>query len=78
MSNLLAAVASQQLDINDLSLDVSATLESSPPIFSNIVLTLTSAYPDKNVLHNLLAIAEAGCIAVNTVKNSVSVSSTLA
>jgi putative redox protein len=78
MSNLLANVKSEQLDISDLSLSVSATLEDSPARFSKIVLTLTSACPDKGVLQQLLTIAEAGCIALNTVKTSTVVTATLA
>jgi putative redox protein len=78
MSNLLATVKSEQLDISDLSLSVSATLEDSPARFSNIILTLTSAFPDKGVLQKLLTIAEAGCIAINTVKTSTVVTATLA
>ena len=78
MSNLLAAVTSRGLEISDLSINVSAMLEDAPPRFSNIVLALNSAYPDKEVLKELVAIAEANCIAVNTVKGSAEISVELA
>lgn len=68
MSNLLAAAAARDLPIADLLLEVTAVLENSPPRFSDIVLTVSSAYPDRSMLQELLAVAEAGCISVNTIK----------
>ncbi len=71
MSNLLGAVAARKLDITDLSVDVTAMLEDSPPRFTDVTLTVNSAYSDKALLREMAAIAEANCIAVNTVKAAV-------
>jgi putative redox protein len=74
MSNLLAAVASRNLAIADLSLEVTAMLEDSPPRFTQITLTLHSAYPDSSVLHELAGAAERACIAVNSIRNAIPLS----
>jgi putative redox protein len=78
MSNLLGAAAERKLGITDLSVDVTAMLESSPPQFTDIVLTLHSAYPDRALLQELIAIAESACIAVNTVRSATALSVSLA
>lgn len=78
MSNLLGAVAARKLDITDLSVDVTAVLEDSPPRFSDVALTVNSGYADKAVLQELADIAARNCIAVNTVKAAVGLSVRLA
>ena len=74
MSNLLAAVAANQLNISDLSVDISATLEESPPKFSAIELTVHSAFSDREALQNMVVKAEAACIAINTTRDTTHVS----
>jgi len=78
MSNLLAAVGSAGLAIDDLSVNVAATLESAPPRFTEIRLTVHSASPQRDRLAPLIAQAEAACIAINTAKANSQVAVALA
>ena len=78
MSNLLAAVGEPGLDASGLSVDVSATLESAPPRFTDIVLRVNGGDADPAALREMIAKAEAGCIAINTAKGATGVTVMLA
>jgi putative redox protein len=78
MSNLLAAVTKAGLLIDDLSVTVTASLESDPPRFDKIRLAVHTASPDHEQLGPLIAQAEAACIAINTAKTGSSVTINLA
>jgi len=73
MSNLLAAAGERGLDVSGLSVDVSATLESAPPRFTDIVLRVNGGNADPAALREMIARAEAGCIAINTAKSATGV-----
>ena len=74
MSNLLAGVASRNFAVNDLTVEVCATLETAPPRFSDIRLNVQTTCFDRSQLHELIAEAEANCIAINTAKGVAAVS----
>ena len=71
MSNLLAAVASREAAVSNVSLDISGTLESAPPHFSAIEMNISADHTDKEQMEKLVTIAERGCIVANTLKGSV-------
>ena len=78
MSNLLSAVGAAGLRIDDLSVTVTASLESEPPRFADIRLTVHTASPEAARLPPLIAQAEAACIAINTAKAASTVQVALA
>lgn len=78
MSTLLGAAIERGLDVSDVSVDVSATLETALPRFTDIVLRVNGGNADPAVLRELIAKAEAGCIAINTAKGATAVSVVLA
>ena len=71
MSNLLAAVHAREADVSDISIEVVARLEESPPHFSEVALNISAKYNDKESMEKLVTIAERGCIVANTVKSAV-------
>ena len=68
MSNLLAAALERGMDVAGMSVEVSATLEAAPPQFSDFVLRVNGGNADPAALPEMIARAEAGCIAINTVR----------
>jgi len=78
MSNLLAAAQARSLAVADLAVEVTAMLEIDPPRFSEIALAVSGNYADAGAMREIVAVAENGCIAVNTVKGSVKLSVALA
>ena len=78
MSNLLAAVQSRETEVSNVNLNISGTLESAPPHFSTVEMTISADYQNKDQMEKLIKIAERGCIVANTLKNSVKLSINLA
>jgi len=78
MSNLLAAVQSREAEVSNVNLNISGTLESAPPHFSTVEMTISADYQNKDQMEKLIKIAERGCIVANTLKNSVKLSINLA
>ena len=74
MSNLLAAIQSREAAVSDVNLTVAGTLESAPPHFSAVEMTVSAAHDDRKVMEKLVAIAEKGCIVANTLRKSVDLS----
>ena len=72
-STLFAAAIARDIQIEGLNVDVSAELsEELPKRFTNILLDITHekcSHPSE--FDKLIAIAEQGCISVNTIKNNV-------
>lgn len=70
-STLYGAAIARNMTISDLGIDVVAEIsEDAPARFTSIALNITSgscSQPEE--FEKLLAIAEKGCIAVNTIKN---------
>ena len=70
-SNLLAAIRARQAPVSRVSTTVTATLAENPSRFAAIDLAVSADCSDAAVLHKLVAIAEQGCIAANTLRNGV-------
>jgi putative redox protein len=71
MSNLLAAVQARNADVANLSIELDATLEESPPHFSQVTLNIRGTYSDRALMEKLVTIAERSCIVANTIKSAV-------
>jgi putative redox protein len=71
MSNLLAAIQAREADVSDISIEVVARLEESPPHFSEVALNISGNYNDRDLMEKLVIIAERGCIVANTIKPAV-------
>ena len=78
MSNLLAAIQSREAEVSKVNLTISGTLESAPPHFSAVEMTVSADHNDKERMEKLVTIAERGCIVANTLKDSVKLSIKLA
>ena len=78
MSNLLAAAQSREVEVSNVNLNISGTLESAPPHFSAIEMNISADHHDKEQMEKLVTIAERGCIVANTLKESVKLSISLA
>ena len=74
MSNLLAAVQSREAEVSNLNLTISGTLETAPPHFSAVEMTVSADHNDKERMQKLITIAERGCIVANTLKDAVKLS----
>ena len=74
LSNLLAAVQSREAAVSNVNLTISGTLETAPPHFSAVAMTVSADHNDKERMEKLIAIAERGCIVANTLKESVKLS----
>ena len=71
MSNLLAATGSREAPLRDVNLGITGTLESAPPRFTAVEMSIKADYSDKALMEKLVTIAERGCIVANTLKNAV-------
>lgn len=70
-SNLLAAVRARDLDINDISIEVSGELAEAPARFASIDMVVKSAYEDRAEFEKLVLMSERACIVANTLKSAV-------
>lgn len=70
-SNLLAAIRARDLNIDDISIEVSGELAEAPARFAAIDMVVSSAYEDRDALEKLVLMSERACIVANTLKNSV-------
>ena len=71
LSNLLAAVRTREADVSDLGINLTATLDGTPPRFSAVKLVISGDYSDRALMEKLVTIAERGCIVANTIKDAV-------
>lgn len=71
MSNLLAAAKSREVNMADVKMQITGTLEMAPPHFTAVTMGITATYSDKAEMEKLVTIAERGCIVANTLKNAV-------
>ncbi len=78
MSNLLAAIQSREAAVSNVSLAIGGTLESAPPHFSAVAMSVSADYSDRDLMEKLVTIAEKGCIVANTLKKSVDLSISIA
>ncbi len=74
MSNLLAAARSRDAEVSDVTLAISGTLESAPPRFVAVHMSVAAHRADRALMEKLVAIAERGCIVANTLRESVDLS----
>jgi len=74
MSNLLAAAQSREVEVSNVNLNISGTLESAPPHFSAIEMNISADHHDKEQMEKLVTIAERGCIVANTLKEALKLS----
>lgn len=70
-SNLLAAIRARDLDINDVSIEVSGELAEAPARFASIDMVVKSAYEDRAEFEKLVLMSERACIVANTLKSAV-------
>ncbi|WP_339750960.1 OsmC family protein [Algoriphagus aquimarinus] len=78
-STLFAAAQSRGIEVEGLAVEVSATLaEEGAPRFTAIHLGVTCQKPESSEeVEKLIAIAEKGCISINTVKSGLNFSAEL-
>ena len=73
MSTLLAAVRARDLNVSDLSAEVSGTLSGTPAQFSSVDLLVTTEEADPNEFGKLVDIADRGCIMMNTLRDKLQI-----
>jgi len=71
MSNLLAAATARETALNGVQLEITGTLESTPPHFAGIAMRIRAEQTEGAQMSKLVAIAERGCIVANTLKAAV-------
>ncbi len=72
MSNLVAAAGGREVDLGDVELAITATIDGSPAVVQRIDMTVTGG-ADVESLEKLVEIAERGCITANTLKQGLPV-----
>lgn len=70
-SNLLAAIRARDLNIDDISIEVSGELAEAPARFASIDMVVKSAYEDRAEFEKLVLMSERACIVANTLKSAV-------
>jgi putative redox protein len=70
-SNLLAAIAAREADIDGVSIAIEGTLEGTPPHYTSIHMGVSARHDDRDLLEKLVTISERSCIVANTLKGSV-------
>jgi putative redox protein len=73
MSNLLAAIAARKAPVSNVRTQVIASLADSPTRFSAVELYVTADSQDQDQLERLVAIADRGCIMMNTLRGKLDV-----
>lgn len=71
MSNLLAAIRARTANVTNVVTKVTATITENPVRFSAVDLRVSADCDNAMLLEKLVAIAERGCIAANTLRGSV-------
>ena len=77
MSNLLAAAKSRDAEVSEVTLTISGTVESAPPRFSAVHMSIAAHGTDQELMEKLVTIAERGCIVANTLRGSLYLSVSL-
>ena len=73
MSNLLAAIRAREAQISDVGVEVVGSLADSPARFSGIELRVVAESRDRELLEQLVEIADRGCIMMNTLRGKIDV-----
>jgi len=77
ISNLIAAIEAREADIKNVSVEVIAELAEKPARFSDLELRVSADYEDEKLLKKLITIAERGCIASNSVRGAMNITTTI-
>jgi putative redox protein len=68
MSNLLAAIRSRDAPVAEVQVRARANVTGTPPRMSAFTLRVSANHSDPELMRKLLAIAERGCLASNTLR----------
>ena len=74
MSNLLAAARAGNIELKTARADIEADIADAPPRFTAIRMTVSAQCNPPEELDKLVAIAERGCNAVNTLRAALELS----
>ena len=74
MSNLLAAIKTREAQVSDVYTEVIGMPEGTPSRFSSVELSISADCDDRELLQKLVEIAERGCIMVNTLRGTLTLS----
>ena len=77
MSNFLAAVRERDAPIRDVEVTVSSLLKGTPPLMTAFEIHISATHDDRDLLQKIATIAERGCIALNTLKQGISITVSL-
>ena len=67
-SNLLAAIKAREADVSEVQVEVIASLADAPARFATVEVSVSARYSDPQLFEKLVAIAERGCIMMNTLR----------
>ena len=73
-SNLFAAARARGVELADVSIRLSGTLDGAPARFSAIAMRVSGSGQDRDDLEKLVVIAERACIVANTLRAAVDLS----
>ena len=73
MSTLLAAVRARELNISNVSAEVTGTLTGAPAQFSTVDVVVTTEEVDPYEFGKLVEIADRGCIMMNTLRDKLQI-----
>ena len=76
-SHLLAAIRAREVQINNLKVEVTGTLDGLPERFTEFGLTVSAKCDDIESLRKVVTIAERACQVVNTLKQAAPVTVTV-
>jgi putative redox protein len=71
MSNLLAAAKAKNIELKNAHVDIQGDMAESPPRFTAIRMSVSAQCNPPEELNKLVAIAENGCLAANTLRAAV-------
>ena len=69
-SHLLAAIRARDIQISDIKVEATGTLDGTPERFTEFSLTVSAKCSDPEALRKVVTIAERACQVVNTLKLS--------
>jgi putative redox protein len=67
-SNLLAAIKAREAAVSNVEVEVTATLADAPARFTAVEVSVSARYSDPQLFEKLVAIADKGCIMMNTLR----------
>ena len=73
MSNLLAAIKARGEEVANVRTEVTGSLADSPARFASIELNVSAECASPELLEHLVAIADRGCIMMNTLRDKIEV-----